>query len=75
MSAEVLADIGLDNVEVVGDPVLVFADRDYTANAGSSTASLGLNVGHSRGKVWGSEESMCEQFVRLERNIRFRSEV
>jgi polysaccharide pyruvyl transferase WcaK-like protein len=65
MSAEILADMGLNNVEVVGDPVLAFADDFLAASTEAATLSLGLNVGHSRGQVWGSEETICEQFVQL----------
>jgi hypothetical protein len=70
MSAQLLGDIGLSNVEVIGDPVLVFADKNCAAATGSGVPSLGLNVGQSKGLVWGNEESMCAQFVELAKAAR-----
>lgn len=65
MSAEVLTGMGVHHVEVIGDPVLVFADDHVATIPERDAPSLGLNVGHSNGVVWGSEERMCEQFTRL----------
>lgn len=64
-SAEILAEMGLANVEVIGDPALVFADDFPNDRVERTSPSLGLNVGQSLGEVWGSEDAICKQFVQL----------
>jgi polysaccharide pyruvyl transferase WcaK-like protein len=64
LSAEVLREAGLSAVEVVGDPVLTFADnevtRDYVPN------SIGLNIGQAGGGfLWGDQDEILRQFIRL----------
>jgi polysaccharide pyruvyl transferase WcaK-like protein len=64
LSGESLADIGIKNVEVVGDPVLVYARKDGPTRSYLPN-SLGLNLGTSLGNVWGSEESLWREYVKL----------
>jgi polysaccharide pyruvyl transferase WcaK-like protein len=63
ISAQLLADAGIDNVEVVGDPVVVFARSDICRSPVSK--SIGLNVGMSDGRVWGGEERVRDEMARL----------
>lgn len=65
LSAELLADIGIDNVEVIGDPVLVYAEEKFVDGKSYLPNSIGLNIGQSYGMVWGSEESICAEYVKL----------
>ena len=68
ISAEILVNGGLKNVEVVGDPVLALADD---ANAGAHhPGTIGFNVGQSYGDVWGKEEEIFAQFTILARLAR-----
>ena len=65
LSAELLVDQGIDNVEVIGDPVLVFAAENYPDRNSYEPNSIGLNLGQSLGNVWGSQDSICAEYVRL----------
>lgn len=64
-SAELLADVGLDDVEVIGDPALVFAGEDLPGDDSYIPDSIGLNIGQAGGVMWGDEDSVLEQYVRL----------
>lgn len=64
LSAECLTDAGIDNVEVVGDPVIVYA-KDKWSDTQYAPKTLGLNIGTSLGNVWGSEESICSEYIKL----------
>jgi hypothetical protein len=63
LSAELLYDAGIKNVEVIGDPVLVFSKNsvksDYIPN------TIGLNIGQDKGRHWGDEEKICEEYIKL----------
>lgn len=61
-SASLLRDAGLERVEVIGDPVLMLA-RDHSVEITPRT--IGLNIGLSRGHIWGSEERLVSEFVAL----------
>jgi hypothetical protein len=65
MSAEVLNDVGLHNVEVIGDPVLVFAQESPCGDDALSTPTLGLNLCQTKGNMWGSQDLVCEEVVKL----------
>ncbi|MBW1929140.1 MAG: polysaccharide pyruvyl transferase family protein [Deltaproteobacteria bacterium] len=66
LSAELLRDAGVKSVEVVGDPVLVFASDDFrTASQGYRHKLLGMNVGWDRWKQWGTEEKIYARAVKL----------
>jgi len=62
-SAELLADCGMEQVEIVGDPVLAFATGDINTTAIPN--SIGLNIGTSDGRLWGDEERVCDEVARL----------
>jgi polysaccharide pyruvyl transferase WcaK-like protein len=66
-SAQLLADAGLKDVEVIGDPALVFA-RDQSPEKDSYIPdSIGLNIGRAGGCIWGNEDLVLDQYVRLAR--------
>ena len=64
-SAELLADAGLDDVEGIGDPALVFAGDELPGDDSYVPDSLGLNIGQAGGVMWGDEGRVLEQYVRL----------
>jgi polysaccharide pyruvyl transferase WcaK-like protein len=55
LSQRILTDAGLTNVEVIGDPVLTFADGSRDMRYREKT--LGLNVGVGAGHTWGEDEA------------------
>lgn len=63
VSAELLYDAGIKNVEVVGDPVITLAKEIIEENYINN--SIGLNIGQSYGKVWGNEKEILEQYIKL----------
>jgi len=65
MSAELLSDAGVSNVEVIGDPVLAFATEQSPGNTSYITNSIGLNIGQAKGCLWGSEDYICAEYVKL----------
>ncbi len=64
-SAQILSDIGVKDVEVIGDPVIALADEQPISKEQVMTHSLGLNVGTSYGNIWGSEDTMFCEVVKL----------
>ena len=62
-SQKTLLDAGLKNVEVAGDPVLVFADCSKSVNYKDKT--LGLNFGVGGEHMWDSKEKLFEKIVEL----------
>jgi len=62
-SAELLTDIGLTGIEVVGDPVLSFGEKEI--NAAPLPNSIGLNIGTSDGNVWGEEARIRDEVAAL----------
>jgi hypothetical protein len=60
-SAELLGDIGLSQVEVVGDPVLTFAAKDI--NPDPIPQTVGMNIGTADGAVWGDEARIRDEVV------------
>jgi hypothetical protein len=63
-SQEILADIGIQ-AEIIGDPVIVLADEALTSEENQGEPSVGFNVGHSLGNLWGQEEIIAREFSRL----------
>lgn len=61
-SARILTDAGLSNVEVVGDPVLVFADKYLPQKPEYQPGLLGLNVANIQGGLWGDMDNVIKQF-------------
>jgi polysaccharide pyruvyl transferase WcaK-like protein len=62
-SQKTLLDAGLQNVEVVGDPVLVFADCSKSVNYHDKV--LGLNFGFGGEHMWDSQEKLYDKIVEL----------
>lgn len=65
LSAELLADAGLSRIEVVGDPVVAFAEEAVSDNPASR--SLGLNCGVTAGRRWGTDDRVRNELVRVAR--------
>ncbi|MCK4999762.1 MAG: polysaccharide pyruvyl transferase family protein, partial [Anaerohalosphaera sp.] len=65
ISARILTEAGLKNVEVVGDPVLVFADKSLPDESAYKPSVLGLNIASIRGGLWGSMARVAKQFESL----------
>lgn len=68
LSAELLIDAGLKNVEVIGDPVIAYADNELGHS--HDLNSIGLNIGQSHGAVWGNENTICSEYAKLARLAR-----
>ncbi len=60
LGAAVLKQAGLEDVEVVGDSALIFAEESY---ATCEENVLGVNVGTALGNVWGTEDGMVERIA------------
>ena len=64
ISATLLGNAGVENVEIVGDPVIALADSEPARTLESG--SLGMNIGYSSGQLWGENETrLCEEYVKL----------
>ncbi len=69
ISAQLLKDIGLKNVDIVGDPVLAFAYEKPDNIFNRKT--LGLNIGKTWGSdkyrqlLWGSEQDLYKKILNL----------
>ena len=61
-SARILTEAGLNNVEVVGDPVLAFAEQSMPDESTYETSVIGLNAASIRGGLWGDMEHVVKQF-------------
>ena len=66
-SAQLLADAGVKGVEVIGDPALVFAGEQLPENDSHIPDSIGLNIGQAAGCMWGDEDRVLEEYVKLAR--------
>ncbi|MBN2018767.1 MAG: polysaccharide pyruvyl transferase family protein [Sedimentisphaerales bacterium] len=62
LSKRILDDLGVQNVEVIGDPVLTLAGE---RNVIASDNIIGFNVSQAGGNVWGGKERIFQQFVKL----------
>lgn len=65
LSAELLANMGVNNVEVIGDPVLFFASDTRKPDDLDMPRSIGLNVGWDRVGQWGEPEKIYAEYVTL----------
>ena len=72
LSARALHEAGLPNAEMIGDPVLVFAEPGPPDPDAHQPATLGINLGISRGNVWGSEDRIARECAALARRARER---
>lgn len=66
-SAQLLADAGLGDVEVIGDPALAFAADKLPEKDSHIPDSIGLNIGQAGGCMWGSEDRVLDEYVKLAR--------
>jgi polysaccharide pyruvyl transferase WcaK-like protein len=62
-------DIGV-NAEVIGDPVIAFCDDETAPKEKVMPESVGFNIGHSFGKVWGDEETIKQEYIRLAKSAK-----
>lgn len=65
LSAQLLSEAGVNNVEVIGDPALVFAEQKLQKSSRNKDRILGLNIGWDRAKQWGSEDCIEMQMTQL----------
>lgn len=65
LSAELLVDAGIGGVEVIGDPALTFAGDEFPADGSYVADSIGLNIGQADGCMWGGEDRVLGEYVRL----------
>ena len=63
LSKEMLISEGIKNVEVVGDPVLTFAD--FSKSKSYQEKTLGINLGTAGGYMWGQEDKVLAEFAEL----------
>ncbi len=62
-SKKTLNDIGIPNVEIIGDPTLVFTQEDYIYQNNSKI--LGINIGFSEKGIYGDPEKVFNEIIRL----------
>jgi polysaccharide pyruvyl transferase WcaK-like protein len=65
LSKKELEDLGLKNIEVIGDPVMSLAREQLPREISGKDKIIGLNVGVAGGNLWGREDYICEQFAKL----------
>ncbi len=65
LSVKILNNLGTKNVEVIGDPVLVLAEDENPTAENFCQKTIGLNLGQAKGNVWGSENHIYNEFVKL----------
>jgi polysaccharide pyruvyl transferase WcaK-like protein len=71
LSAELLSEVGFSNVEVVGDPVLVYASDTMEDCAAYEPNLIGLNIGWDRSmKQFGTEAEIYERITTLAKRAR-----
>lgn len=70
MSAQLLSDAGIRNVDVIGDPVLIFAKDIPRKNDLISDDSIGLNISNDGHGQWGSIEKFHKEYIQLARIAR-----
>lgn len=65
LSAQLLTDVQVSGVEIVGDPVLVFASDTWDQRSTYIPNSIGLNIGWDRASQWGIQERIFTEAVKL----------
>ena len=63
LSAATLQACGVAGVEIVGDPALAFVDTSRSEDYEQRV--LGICVGQSHGNVWGTQESITRETIRV----------
>lgn len=75
LSAQLLSDVHCCNIEIVGDPALVFALQDHEQSECYIQNMIGLNIGWDMAKQWGSGSQIISEmtkFVTLVREAKWR---
>lgn len=70
LSANFLIDNGYTNAEVIGDPVLFLAQEDNNYFNTSRAKTIGINIGQSNNELWGKEENICDEYIKLAKKLR-----
>jgi len=68
ISARMLQAAGIERVQIVGDPVLAYAQTAINENSAPNT--VGLNIGISDGRLWGDEKTVAVNVSSLARKAR-----
>jgi hypothetical protein len=56
--------------EMIGDPVLIYAKEEDVEKIEFQKKTIGINIGGSEGKIWGSEETVAEKYEQLARKLK-----
>jgi polysaccharide pyruvyl transferase WcaK-like protein len=64
-SAEILGDVRAANIDIIGDPVLIFAEDSIAEELNTKEKILGLNICETKGYMWGDIKILCEEYIRL----------
>ncbi|MCP4799530.1 MAG: polysaccharide pyruvyl transferase family protein [bacterium] len=70
LSAQLMAEYSPQNFDIIGDPVLVFANDYINEPSVAISGKVGLNIGQSSGNQWGSESQMVDEMAALATNLR-----
>jgi len=65
ISANILRKAGIDNVDVIGDPILALASESLKNGGLYRPDSVGLNVGWDKLAQWGEPERIYTEFIKL----------
>jgi polysaccharide pyruvyl transferase WcaK-like protein len=65
LSARLLSDVNVGNVEMVGDPTLIFASDTWNHRNIHMPNSIGLNIGWDWAKQWGTQENIYNEAINL----------
>jgi polysaccharide pyruvyl transferase WcaK-like protein len=64
LSQKLLIEKGFENVAISGDPVVIFTDQVFDSNK-KFHKRIGLNVGRSKGNIWGDEANLEPLYKKL----------
>lgn len=70
LSAQLISDAGFQDAEVIGDPVLIFANDHLDKPSQAVSGKVGLNIGQSSGNLWGTESQLVEKMAELATQLR-----
>lgn len=65
LSKSRLEEMGVKNVQIVGDPVISYSLPKESLTLPWLPKNIGLNLGVSRGDVWGTETDICNEYIKL----------
>jgi len=70
-SLRILQDWGIQNAEVIGDPVLYFAmDRQAASLDSAPRGGIGLNVAETKGRMYGDGDHYLQAYIDLVRMLK-----